>query len=404
MAKEKSLAELRAEKAEAIQRAKEITEKAKAEARKLNDEEMKEHDELNLRIAEIGTEIVSFEHESRGSNVRVIGEKENKTPLLRAFREAAQGSVSEDMRALFNAGNDEMKRSGVSGAQKGFNIPVEARSLTAGVNTEIVSTEKQTILDPLRNELVFGKLGANVMTGLVGDIEIPSYSGSTSYWKGEVVAAQAGDGTFDSVVLAPKRLTTLLDVSMQFLIQDSVKAEEMLRRDLMNSLREKLESTAFGSAVAGDAPAGLLSGVLDYNGVDSNIELVKMIRDVKKANALKGSLGFVTNAEGEAKLLTTAIDPNNPYGFLANGDRILNYGYAVTEGMGEVTVDTLQEAGIIFANWQDFVVGQWGAINFLVDMNTLASEGMVRFVINSFWDFKFRRPESFVTGSIPVLA
>lgn len=404
MAKEKSLAELRAEKAEALQRAKEITEKAKAETRKLNDDEMKEHNELNVRIAELGTEIVSFEHESRSENIRVIGEKEVKTPLLRAFREAAQGSVSEDTRALFNAGNEQMKRSGVSGAQKGFNIPVEERALTATVNTQVVSTEKQTILDPLRNELVFGKLGANVMTGLVGNIDFPAYAGSTSYWKGETAAAQDGAGAFSTISLAPKRLTTLLDVSMQFLIQDSVKAEEMLRRDLLNSLREKLEATAFGSAVAGDAPAGLLSGTLDYNGVDSNVELVKMIRDVKKANALKGSLGFVTNAEGEAKLLTTAIDTANPYGFLANGDRILNYGYAVTEGMGSVTVATLQEAGIIFANWQDFVVGQWGAINFLVDMNTLASEGMVRFVINSFWDFKFRRAASYVTGSIPVLA
>lgn len=404
MAKEKSLADLRAEKAEAIQRAKEITEKAKTEVRKLSDTEMKEHDGLNLRIAELNTEMVSVEHESRGADIRVIGERENKTPLLKAFREAAQGNVSEESRVLFNTGAEEMKRSGVSGAQKGFNIPVEARALSAGVNTQVISTEKQTILDPLRNELVFGKLGANVMTGLVGDIEFPSYSGSTSYWKGETTTAQAGDGTFGTVKLAPKRLTTMLDVSMQFLIQDSVKAEEMLRRDLLNSLREKLEATAFGSAIAGDAPAGLLNGALDYNGVDSNVELVKMIRDVKKANALKGSLGFVTNAEGEAKLLTTAIDIANPYGFLANNERILNYGYAVTEGMGNVTVATETEAGIIFGNWQDFVVGQWGAINFLVDMNTLAAEGMVRFVINSFWDFKFRRAASYVTGSIPVLA
>ena len=398
MAKEKSLTELRAEKAEIVKRAYALTDNARKKDRRLNDEEMKEHNEINLRVAELNTQIASHEAINRvGRGVPYNQTRSNPdTPLLSVFREIARGEVSEESRSLMLEGSGEMERSGVS-IKQGYNIPVESRALTAGVNTQVIATEKQTILDPLRNELVFGKLGATFMPGMVGNIEIPSYSGSNSHWKGETAKAEDGAGIFDSKTFSPKRLTTMLDVSMQFLIQDSVSAEEMLRRDLTNSIREKLEATAFGTGAEGDAPAGLL-GTVKYTGVDDHVGIVKMIRDVKQANALKGG-GFVTNAEGEAKLITTPIDAANPYGFLSTGEKILNYPLEVSEGVANVG----DEAGAIFANWSDFVVLQWGALNITVDNITQAREGVVRFIINSFWDYGFRRDESFVTASIPLI-
>ncbi|GAG62157.1 unnamed protein product, partial [marine sediment metagenome] len=86
----------------------------------------------------------------------------------------------------------------------------------AGVAThgqEIVSEDKLSILAPLRANLVLVKAGANFISGLVGNVSIPTYSGSTATWKSEVVTADDGAGTFDEVDLAPKRLTTYIDVS-----------------------------------------------------------------------------------------------------------------------------------------------------------------------------------------------
>jgi hypothetical protein len=40
------------------------------------------------------------------------------------------------------------------------------------------------------------KAGANYMTGLVGNISIPAYSGSNVGWAGEISAASDGAGTF----------------------------------------------------------------------------------------------------------------------------------------------------------------------------------------------------------------
>ena len=44
--------------------------------------------------------------------------------------------------------------------------------------------------------------------------------------------ASDGAGTFSEVNLEPKRLTAYIDVSKQFLIQDSNSAEEMLKREM----------------------------------------------------------------------------------------------------------------------------------------------------------------------------
>ena len=55
------------------------------------------------------------------------------------------------------------------------------------------------------------------MTGLVGNVSIPKYSGSNVTWETEVGAASDGAGTFSEVELSPKRLTAYIDVSKQLL-------------------------------------------------------------------------------------------------------------------------------------------------------------------------------------------
>ena len=79
------------------------------------------------------------------------------------------------------------------------------------------------------------------MTGLVGNVSIPVYSGSNVAWAGEVAGATDGAGSFTEVNLEPKRITAYYDVSKQFLNQDSNSAEVLLRNDIVKALSEKLE-------------------------------------------------------------------------------------------------------------------------------------------------------------------
>lgn len=58
------------------------------------------------------------------------------------------------------------------------------------------------------------------------------------------------------------------------------------------------------------------------------------------------------------------------------------------------------EYGIIFGNWSDLVIGQWGALDIITNPYTHVREGMVEITINSYWDFKTIRTESFAIGSM----
>jgi hypothetical protein len=46
-------------------------------------------------------------------------------------------------------------------------------------------------------------------------------------------------------------------------------------------------------------------------------------------------------------------------------------------------------------DWNDYIVAQWGGIDLIVDQYTLASQGQIRLVVNTYFDGKPRRATSF---------
>ena len=146
---------------------------------------------------------------------------------------------------------------------------------TAG--QENVAEDKLGILEPLKAKLVMVQAGASYMTGLVGNISIPTYSGSSVGWAGEVASAADGAGSFGEITMEPKRLTAFIDVSKQFLIQDSNSAEEMLKRDIVGAIANKLEETILGNAAGSTTkPAGIFNGVTADTAVVSYKDVVAM--------------------------------------------------------------------------------------------------------------------------------
>ena len=59
---------------------------------------------------------------------------------------------------------------------------------------------------------------------------------------------------------------------------------------------------------------------------------------------------------------------------------------------------------LIFGNWSDLMVGQWGGIDIVVDDVTEAAKGNVRIIAHSEWDIAVRHPQSFaaITDAVTV--
>ena len=56
-------------------------------------------------------------------------------------------------------------------------------------------------------------------------------------------------------------------------------------------------------------------------------------------------------------------------------------------------------SALLFGNWSDLLIGEWGAIDLLVDPYTNADSGQVRVVAFSFVDIAVRHAQSFAAVS-----
>lgn len=340
--------------------------------------------------------------QDKEENRNNIAMKKQNFSLLKAIRSVVNGEQFDKNTAAVIAEG----RSIMSAANQAVNgqivIPVESRAegdttptapaangimatvATAGM--ENVAEDKLDIVEPLRNRSALGVAGATFLTGLVGDLSIPVYSGSNCAWKGEVVTAENGAGEFTEVSLKPKRLTAFIDISKQFIYQDSNSAEEMLRRDLVNAIAEKLEMTILGSE-AGTAtkPEGLFNGVTADTAAVKFGDIVDWEADLENANI--GEIKYIVNPSAKAILRKTAKDTGSGLFVMADGE---------IEGNEVISSASVVKKGVILGDFRELVVGQWGALDVVVDPYTKAADGQIRVVVNAYFDAALRRPNAVV--------
>ena len=361
---------------------------AEKECRKLNEGEQMEFDTLIREVEDVDVQIRKIEDDNK-QTTKTIKRMENFS-LLKAINDVANNrQLDERAQEVVSAGIAEMRKAGQSYSGQ-IVLPIESRNIQAtveGAGQENVAEDKLGILEPLRANLVLVNAGASYMTGLVGNVSIPVYSGSNVGWAGEVDAATNGAGAFTEVALEPKRLTAYIDVSKQFLIQDSNSAEEMLKRDIVAAISNKLEATILGTEAGSTTkPAGMLNGVSADSNAITYEDIVNMEATLEGAN-VSGEIKYIVSPTAKATLKTTKIDAGSGK-FAMEGNEMNGYPVLCTSAVAG--------KGVIMGNFNDLVIGQWGGIDLTVDPYTQAANGKVRLVINAYFDAKPRRAEAFV--------
>ena len=329
------------------------------------------------------------ETKSKKENKHNIMEK--KFNLLSAIRSVAEGKPMDDAtQAVIDAGKSEMRSAGVSMTGQ-IQIPVENRAAVTvtAEGEDVVVTDFANILDPLRTKNVLADSGANILTGLVGDLQIPAMGAENVNWEGETDDAQDGAGIFTNVKLTPHRLSAYIDVSKQFLVQDSLGAEALIRRDLVNAIQAKLEDTIFGTEAAeGGRPAGIFNGVTPTKVTDFK-GLCTLESDVEDAN-FYGPAKYIVSPKAKAAMRAMAKSTKSTQ-LVMEGDNI--------DGTPVLSTGHIAKDTFAYGDWSQLYVGQWGAIDLTVDPYTKAAAGQVRLVINAFFDFKLVRPKAVVYGT-----
>jgi HK97 family phage major capsid protein len=401
-----TLLEIRDERTRLLDANDAITSQSKADNRAKTEGELATMQTNLRRLKELDVEEETEKYRApEGSQVRSAAVKYAKPKetfsLIRAIRDRVENRAFNDATKEFvMSGRREFQRAGVTSGGDivmpcEFRAPIDAGVTGATHGIEIVSEEKKSILPPLADKLVLAKAGCTMMTGLVGDVSIPSYSGTTVDWKGENTIAVDGGGTFKEVNFTPKRLTAYIDVSKLFLAQDGVGAERLLLDNIAEAVARKLESTIFGKLTySATVPSGIgfkLDAVPQLTGATfTYAAIVGLEAAVEASNALQGSLCYITSGKGRGMLKSKDKGVSNDTGdMMCSEDNMVNgYPLLVTNSIANTYGNTDTGTMVCFGNWRDLCIAQWGGYDITVDPYTLATTNQVRITINAFFDAK----------------
>ena len=390
--------EIQDKKAQLKKRATEICEQCKVEIRDFSEAEQTEIDNIKSQIETLNDELRKLDVEISSEKTEIKTEKNKKAMskefrLLKAINDIANNRNLDNVSsAVVNAGAEEMRKAGLS-----FNgqiqLPTENRA-TVTVEAEgedVVVTEFTNILEPLRSKNVLVAAGAKYLTGLVGDVQVPIMGASNVTWEGETAAAQDGAPTFDNVKLQPKRLTAYVDVSKQFLVQDSLDAEAMIRQDIVNAINSKLEATILGSAAGTTTqPEGIFHSASALDEISDFADVCDLEADVEDANVI-GECKYVMSNKAKAAFRNMARSTDTTKLVMENGN---------IDGTPVLNTSHVEGKNVAYGDWSNLAIGQWGAIDLTVDPFSQATNGKVRLVVNAFFDAKVLRPNTIKVATV----
>ena len=332
------------------------------------------------------------EKELRNNTIKNHTKMTKEFRLIKAINDIANNrSVDDTAQAVVKAGAEEMRKAGVS---YGGQIQLPTSELRGAITVtaegeDVVATDIYDILEPLRAKNVLVAAGAKFIPGLVGDVQVPSMTAGNVTWEGETASAKDGAQTFTAVKLSPKRLTAYVDISKQFLVQDSKSAEALIRQDIINAINSKLEATILGSAAGTTTqPAGIFNGVSKTT-IASFKDVCDLEAKIEDANVI-GECKYVMSNKAKAALRNMAKS--------AKSTELVMEGGAI-DGTEVLNTSNVEEQNVVYGDFSNLAIGQWGSIDLLVDPYTKAGDGQVRLVVNAFFDAKVLRNGAFAYGT-----
>lgn len=313
---------------------------------------------------------------------------EKRYSVTDVFRKMIEGqALPAEARRFDEAGDNVLVRSGINTGY-GFHLPLETRDIQSKDVPIASFIDKYN--KAIRDRLVLSQLGAPLLT-VTGRSVLPTYTGCTSTWEGEISAAKNGKGTFSKKELTPKRITTKLVISRQLLNQGG-NIDDFLVADLSESVSAALEAAVFGKHEHTDImPDGLFTGL----SISPELATHGAVLDMEGSIKHNGQpMAFCMHGTAE-KLLKAAPRGSST---VINSNLCDDYPYMTTDVMPTFD-DTNTGYGIIFGRWSDLVIAQWGGVEILFNPYTKAITGECEFIVNSYFDFTYR-PESFAFKAI----
>ncbi len=305
--------------------------------------------------------------------------------IIRFLNGAMPGATLDGLEAEMAAeGAKELQRSGI--APKGLVIPAavftrSASGQNAGTNSEggnLVITG-QHYVDEVSERLTVFKMGATVLTDLVGNVDLPSVGGVTFAFVNEGVSTSTTKkASVAKATLSPKGIRGHMAVTRDLLAQSSLNVEQILKDRIVSAEAACIDKAALAAIVTAATSAGTSF---------SFANLVAMETAINAANANRGKMGYILPAADWGLAKVTAKASGFPAMILEPGNIINGY---KADFSNQFAADTP-----VFGNFEDLFIGRWGGVEILVDPFTMADTGEIKLQLFSYADVKVALAKSF---------
>lgn len=293
--------------------------------------------------------------------------------------------------------------------------PMEMRVFTStlpagGPGSNIIPQDyrPQEFIDILRpNSLVY-RMGARLLTGLVGNLAVPRLKASaTLSWVAENAAIAAADPQVEQVSLTPKHAGSIVEFSRNMLLQSSPDVEQLLRLDMAQIIATGIDKVAIQGGGANE-PTGILgtAGIGDValganGGAPTWASVLQLIETAQIANAPTAKAGFLTTPQAVRKMRSSVRVATTDSRMIQEEPNALA-GYAlgsstnVPSNLVKGTSGAVCSA-LIFGDLAQVLIGLWSELDILVNPfeSTAYSKGNVQIRAMSTLDVKLRQPAAF---------
>lgn len=321
---------------------------------------------------------------------------------------AAVKTAGRDLRGSFRIPADVLVAQipGMGSARQRIKASQEAGTFTTGgalVDTDLLIG---SMIELIYNRLSITAAGATVLSGLVGDVDIPRETeGPSHYWVNEGGAPPESEVKVGQISLTPKTVGAKTVITRRLIGQTAVSAEAWVRQHLSRKISVGIDEDFIYSPGGNSKPRGLrftdgvktetLAGgqTKTIDGTSYNfgtyLNLVEMETKVSLANLDVPSMGYMHNAHSRGAYKTTLENAQSDFYILRNGE---------INGYPSMMSNQLRYNNVLFGDFSQAILAFWSGQDIGVNPYKYQDSGSVEISILQDCDFGVRYPEAFVFG------
>lgn len=402
----KTLKQLREERQVSLDEMTALINVAEAEDRNLTDDEQKSFDTTEKNVNDLASRIDRLERSLELAKKNPVSfktqdvAKTDKDLKRFSFGAVAKAAYTGQLDGIIKEMDTEARMEAPGQMFRGVAVPAIALQTRAALG-EQAGVEVASFIDQLQSNSVLAQAGANFYSGLTADRKFPIVSSVSASFIGENLDASANvaeSGSFSTVTLEPNKLISVVGMSAELMAQNP-GVESALQRNMAQAITAQWEANLLAAADASaGGPNSIFADATSYASGTTAIAIADLL-GVETAvlanninpNAARLAYVFNASALGAAKALAGA---DYVAGFMDNFQKTINtIPYYVSSNVGRAANGT---AGVgdymLFGDFSDIHLGQFGGLSVLFDPYTNASKGLGRLVVTTLVDGKAARP------------